>query len=34
MNQKELLSSITKFLSRFDAQVRIANANNEYDINY
>ena len=33
MNQKDLLSSISKYLSRFQAQVGILNANSEYDIN-
>ncbi len=33
MTQKELLDSIKKHLARFEAQVTISNANNEYDIN-
>lgn len=33
MRQKELLDSIKKYLSRFEVQVKISSANNEYDIN-
>ncbi len=33
MRQKELLDSIKKHLSRFEVQVKISSANNEYDIN-
>jgi hypothetical protein len=33
MKQKELLDNIKKYLARFQTQVAIANANNEYDIN-
>ena len=33
MNQKESLDNIKKYLSRFQAQIQIANSNSEYDIN-